>query len=68
MEREPDQVITEIFQESQAHDPRHEKQWIALVDGNKTQLRALNEQAKAFDVTLTIIIDFIHVLKRQTIR
>ncbi len=63
VEREPDQVITEIFQEGQARDPRHEKQWIALVDGNKTQLRVLHEQAKAFDVTLTIIIDFIHVLE-----
>ena len=63
VEREPDQVITEIFQEGQARDPRHEKQWIALVDGNKTQLRVLKEQAKAFDVMLTIIIDFIHVLE-----
>ena len=63
VEREPDQVIIEMFQEGQARDPRHEKQWIALVDGNKKQLRVMKEQAKAFDVTLTIIIDIIHVIE-----
>jgi hypothetical protein len=63
VEREPEQVIFEIFQEGQARDPHHEKQWIALVDGNKKQLRVMKEQAKAFDVTLTIIIDIIHVIE-----
>ena len=63
VEREPEQVISEIFQEGQARDPHHEKQWIALVDGNKKQLRVMKEQAKAFDVTLTIIIDIIHVIE-----
>jgi len=63
VEREPDQVIQEMFQEAQARDPRHEKQWIGLVDGNPKQLRLLKEQATAFAVTLIIIIDFIHVLE-----
>ena len=63
VEREPEEVIPEMFQEAQARDPHHEKPWIALVDGNKQQLRLLKEQAKAFAVTLIIIIDFIHVLE-----
>ena len=63
VEREPEQVIFEIFQEGQARDPRHEKQWVALVDGNKKQLRVMKEQANALDVTLTIIIDIIHVIE-----
>jgi hypothetical protein len=33
------------------------------VDGNPKQLELLKKQAKAFEVTLTIIIDFIHVLE-----
>jgi len=36
-----------MFQEAQARDPRHDQQWVALVDGNKKQLRLLQEQAKA---------------------
>ena len=63
VEQEPELVIKEIFQESQARDPRHEKQWIALVDGNKKQLCVMKEQAKAFNVTLTIIIDIIHIIE-----
>ncbi len=63
VEREPDQVINEIFQEAQARDPHHEKQWVGLVDGNLNQLQLLKKQATAFGVTLTIIIDFIHVLE-----
>jgi len=50
VEREPEQVIPEIFQEAQARAPDHEQQWVALVDGNKKQLRLLKEQAKAFAV------------------
>ena len=63
VEREPEQVINEIFKEAQARDPQHKKQWVGLVDGNPKQLRLLKEQATVFDVTLTIIIDFIHVLE-----
>jgi len=47
-------------QTEEAPDRRRQ---VALVDGNKKQLRLLKEQAKAFAVTLTIIIDFIHVLE-----
>jgi hypothetical protein len=63
VEREPDQVINEIFKEGQSRDPHHEKQWVGLVDGNPKQLQLLKEQATAFNVTLIIIIDFIHVLE-----
>ncbi len=63
LEREPDQVIEEMFKEAQTRDPRHKKQWVALVDGNKTQLKLIKEQAMAFGASLTIIIDFIHVLE-----
>ena len=63
LEREPDEVIKEMFKEAQMRDPRNEKQWVALVDGNKIQLQLLKEQAMAFGVSLTIIIDFIHVLE-----
>jgi len=63
IERESDQVVEEIFQEAQARDPHHEKQWVGLVDGNPKQLQLLKEQATTYGVTLIIILDFIHVLE-----
>jgi len=63
IEREPDQVVEEIFKEAQARDSRHEKQWVGLVDGNPKQLQLLKEQATVYGVPLIIIVDFIHVLE-----
>lgn len=63
IERESDQVVEEIFQEAQTRDPRHEKQWVGLVDGNPKQIQLLKEKAMAYGVTLIIILDFIHVLE-----
>lgn len=63
IEREPDQVIEEIFTEAQKRDPGHQKQWVGLVDGNKKQIDLLEKQAAVYGVTLTIILDLIHVLE-----
>jgi len=63
IEREPDKVIDEIFKEAQTRDPRHEKHWVGLVDGNMNQLKLLKERALTYCVTLTIILDFVHVLE-----
>ena len=63
IERKADQVIEEIFTEAQVRDPRHKKQWVGLVDGDPKQLKLLEETAVAYDVTLIIILDFIHVLE-----
>ena len=38
LEKEPEQVIEEAFREAAHRDPGHERTWVALVDGNKTQL------------------------------
>jgi hypothetical protein len=63
LEREPEQVLREMFEEARTRDPRKEKTWAALVDGNEKQLRLLDEEATAFGVALTVIIDIIHVLE-----
>lgn len=63
IEREPNQVIEEIFKEAQARDSSHEKQWVGLVDGNQKQLQLLKEQATVYGVTLIIVLDIIHVLE-----
>lgn len=59
--KEPEDVIAEGFAEAQRRDPRHVKTWVAVVDGNKDQLRSLRKLAQRYRVDLVIIVDFIHV-------
>jgi hypothetical protein len=63
LEKEPEQVIADAFDEAHRRDPNQEKQWIALVDGNNTQIDILKRMAKQRGVKLTIIVDIVHVLE-----
>ena len=44
-------------------DPDNKKHWVALVDGNNTQIDILRNQAIARGIDLTIIVDIIHVIE-----
>lgn len=57
----PEEVIEQAFEEAQKRDPTHEKTWVALVDGNKTQLAILPRMARKYGVNLIVILDLIHV-------
>lgn len=59
----PEAVIDQMFEEAVRRDPKHGKQWVALVDGNETQLDFLQLGAKEYGVELVIILDLIHVLE-----
>jgi len=61
LERTPEEVITAMFDEAEHRDPRREKTWVALVDGNLTQLDILQKVARQRNIALQIIVDFIHV-------
>lgn len=61
IEKEPEQVIADAFDEACHRDPNREKKWVALVDGNNTQINILKRMAKKKGVALTIIVDIIHV-------
>jgi len=63
LEKTPKEVIEKAFQEARYRDPAHEKNWVALVDGNKTQLRILRRIAREKNLDLTIIVDIIHVIE-----
>jgi hypothetical protein len=54
-------VIAAVFAEADRRDPGHERTWIALADGNKDQIRQIQAQAAARGITVTIIVDLIHV-------
>lgn len=61
LEKDPEEVIEEAFDEALARDPAQEKAWVALVDGNRTQIKALRRLARKKGVDLPIIVDFVHV-------
>lgn len=63
LEKSPKEVIEEAFKEAIYRDPAHKKNWVALVDGNKTQLRILRSIARDKCLDLTIIVDIIHVIE-----
>jgi hypothetical protein len=58
-----DVTIGKIFDEADRRDPDHARTWIALVDGDIYQLGLIQAQAAARGITLTILVDFIHVLE-----
>ena len=63
LEKEPEQVIGDALEESRHRDPEGKKTWVALVDGNKSQIRYLRHQAQKNRIDLTIVVDVIHVIE-----
>jgi hypothetical protein len=61
--KEPAQIISEAFDEALHRDPNQQKNWVALVDGNKTQLHLLQQLAQKHNIRLTIVLDVIHVIE-----
>jgi hypothetical protein len=56
-------VIAAGFEEALRRDPGRSKTWLALVDGNRDQLRYVRSCSRKFGVNAIIIMDFIHVLE-----
>ena len=54
-------VIAAGFDEATRRDPTHTRDWVALVDGNTTQIEAITAQAAARGVEVTILVDYLHV-------
>jgi hypothetical protein len=58
-----DVTIGKIFDEAERRDPGRERTWIALADGDNHQIQLIRGQAARRGITITILIDFIHVLE-----
>lgn len=56
-------VIAAAFDEADRRDPDHRRPWIALVDGNTTQIDTIQAEATRRQITVAIVLDFIHVLE-----
>src|SRR5664280_796596 len=52
-----------MFDEAERRDPNHERTWVALVDGNRQQIDTIRDQAATRGITVTTIIDFVHVIE-----
>jgi hypothetical protein len=57
----PEAVIQEMFEEAARRDPKGQKLWVALVDGNLPQIECLQQLAEERKITLIIVVDLIHV-------
>jgi len=63
LEKQPEEVIRQAFDEARHRDPDGQKIWVALVDGNWDQIRIFKRIAKEKKLHLTIIVDLIHVIE-----
>jgi hypothetical protein len=54
-------VIDDVFAEAHRRDPKHERRWVVLVDGNETQIRQAKAAAARYGVRITLVLDLIHV-------
>ena len=57
----PEAVIQEMFDEAAHRDPKGQKRWVALVDGNLPQIAHLLQMAEERSIPLIVVVDFIHV-------
>jgi hypothetical protein len=57
------EVIDEAYAEALRRDPRREKTWAVLVDGNREQMKIVTRAAEDRSLRVTTIVDFIHALE-----
>jgi hypothetical protein len=63
VERTPEQVTEEVFQEARRRDPEGKRPWVMLVDGHEGQLEDIHAAIERHGVEVTLVLDFIHVLE-----
>ena len=56
-------IIADAFDEAEKRDPKHEKRWLVLIDGDPKLERWVRAEAKRRGVQVTLVLDFIHALE-----
>jgi hypothetical protein len=51
------------FKEALQRDPKQQRQWIVVIDGQPAQRKMIEKTAKQLKVNVTIVMDFIHILE-----
>lgn len=54
-------AVSRMFDEAEQRDPRHEREWVVLVDGSRHQEKCIREEARRREVGVTLILDLVHV-------
>ena len=67
VEHDPAEVIAAAFDQAEARDPAHRRRRVVLVDGAEHQLDLIRAEAARRGVTISILIDLIHVLELSTV-
>lgn len=57
------ETIAAVFGQAGRRDLGRARPWIALVDGDRHQIEVIRAEAAARDVSVMILVDFIHVLE-----
>ena len=63
VEEKMEDVVDAMFFEAGSRDPEHAMDWVVVLDGNEQQIRLVQQAATAAGVTITVILDVIHVLE-----
>ena len=63
VERDAVNVIEEAFKEALQRDPKQLRQWVVLIDGHPAQRKMIEKTVKKYQVNITVVLDFIHVLE-----
>jgi hypothetical protein len=61
--RDAADIVGDVFDEAERRDSGHEREWVALVDGNNHQIQRIQAEAKARGTPVTIVVDFVHVIE-----
>jgi hypothetical protein len=56
-------MVAAGFAQADRRDRNHQRAWVALVDGNRDQITAIQAEAATRGVDLPIVIDFVHVVE-----
>ena len=62
-QRSAQAVIEDAFAEARRRDPDLRRRWVVLVDGQRDQITRVERAARAMGVTITIVLDIVHVLE-----
>ncbi len=63
VEREPEDVLADAFQEALGRDPRRQRRWVVLVDGDEHQLERIKAEVERRHLEVTLVLDLVHVLE-----
>jgi hypothetical protein len=55
VEKSPETVVKEMFEEGLRRDPENKKMWVVLVDGAPSQISLIKAEAKARKIPITIV-------------